>query len=289
MVSMEMKGRGLIDIIRPVNCLMMGIAVVVGEIIASSSIKTPFIYPLRTMFGFLTGFFLTASSMVINDYVDREIDMINQPQRPIPSGALSPRTALAYSVILATVGLATSIYIGIAAFLVAISSYAVAVFYNVWGKKTGLIGNLMVSYTVMIPLLYGSLVVNVLSGKIIIFSIIIFLANTGREITKGIVDVQGDRVKGVMTLAVKYGLRAAASYAFSFYASAIALSIIPYIAGLAGTLYLILVLIVDIIIGAAAYSLYKKPSKQNALRIKRRVLYAMLLGLVAFAMSGVGL
>jgi 4-hydroxybenzoate polyprenyltransferase len=39
----------------------------------------------------MSGPFLTGYTQTINDYYDREIDAINEPYRPIPSGA-APRT-----------------------------------------------------------------------------------------------------------------------------------------------------------------------------------------------------
>jgi geranylgeranylglycerol-phosphate geranylgeranyltransferase len=222
---------------------------------------------------------------VINDYIDIEIDKINQPDRPLPSGRISRKGALGYSILLGVLGILTSLFINIQSFLVAIAAYLVAISYNSWGKKTGLIGNMMVSFTVMIPLLYGSTVAEVLSDRIVIFSIIIFLANTGREITKGIVDIPGDRVRRVMTIAVRYGGKTAAEYAFSFYIAAVILSFLPYILGISGKTYLALVTIVDILIVLSSLELLRRPDKTTANRVKRRVLYAMLLGLIAFALS----
>jgi geranylgeranylglycerol-phosphate geranylgeranyltransferase len=275
-----------IQIIRPLNCFMMGFAVLVGIIIATNSFTVFTRIPSKVLLGFMTGFLLTGSSMVINDYIDVEIDRINEPDRPIPSGRISRKSALVYSIILGVLGILSSLFINIQSFVIAFVAFLVAISYNAWGKKTGLIGNMMVSFTVMIPLLFGSTIAEVLSDRIIVFSIIIFLANTGREITKGIVDIAGDRVRKVMTLAVKYGGRTAAEYAFSFYLAAVILSFLPYLLGFSGVIYLVLVVIVDIIIVLSGLELLRHPNKLKAAKVKRRVLYAMLLGLIAFALSG---
>src|SRR5271157_2405888 len=58
--------------------------------------------------GFSTGFTLAAASMVINDYYDRQIDAINEPNRPIPSGLIKPNYALWFASILTVVGFVTS-------------------------------------------------------------------------------------------------------------------------------------------------------------------------------------
>ena len=88
------KLSAFLRLIRPVNCVMMGFAVIVGASLVS--------YPnfsTNLLLGFITSFTLTAASMAINDYYDRDIDAINEPQRPIPSGAISPREALFLAVV----------------------------------------------------------------------------------------------------------------------------------------------------------------------------------------------
>ena len=89
------KLTGFLQIIRPLNCLMMGFAVIVGASLVSTLNLT-----LNLLFGFVTSFALTAASMVINDYYDREIDAINEPNRPIPRGDVSPKEALIFALIL---------------------------------------------------------------------------------------------------------------------------------------------------------------------------------------------
>ena len=65
-----------------------------------------------------------------------------------------------------------------------------------------------------------------------IFASIAFLPNTGREITKGIVDVKGDEMQNVKTIAVRYREKTAAVAAALFYLSAVLLSPIPWLLNL---------------------------------------------------------
>ena len=48
---------------------------------------------MAIVLGFVTGFAICAFSMVANDYYDIEVDRVNQPTRPLPSGAVSMREA----------------------------------------------------------------------------------------------------------------------------------------------------------------------------------------------------
>ncbi|HKM50362.1 MAG TPA: UbiA family prenyltransferase, partial [Candidatus Bathyarchaeia archaeon] len=66
------------------NSVMEGFAVIVGEIIA-----TPYVTGQAVLFGYLTGFVLLAAGNIVNDYFDRDVDAINEPGRPLPSGSVS--------------------------------------------------------------------------------------------------------------------------------------------------------------------------------------------------------
>ena len=52
----------------------------------------PFAFPFNQI---LAGPFLTGYTQTINDWYDREIDAINEPYRPIPSGAISEGEVIA--------------------------------------------------------------------------------------------------------------------------------------------------------------------------------------------------
>ena len=92
----------LLKLMRPVNALMMGFAVLVGAALAGG--LTPASWR-GLLLGFATGFLMTASAMALNDYCDREIDAVNQPDRPIPSGEVKPREALALMALLSLLAL----------------------------------------------------------------------------------------------------------------------------------------------------------------------------------------
>jgi 4-hydroxybenzoate polyprenyltransferase len=75
---------GYLQLMRPITCTIMGFAVLVGAVLATGQLTS--LNWLSVIFGFVTGFTFCAAAMVINDYYDRKIDLINEPQRPIPRG-----------------------------------------------------------------------------------------------------------------------------------------------------------------------------------------------------------
>ena len=271
-------------LMRPVNCIMMGFAVIVGAALASLSALISSLPNLA--YGFATGFMLTAASMAINDYYDREIDAVNEPNRPIPSGAVKPKEALAFASVLTAIGFSTAYLTSISCLLTAVIAWLLFVTYTTVGKRSGLPGNFLVSACVAIPFVYGSVaIVNEVRLAVLIFALIAFLSNTGREVTKGIVDVRGDKTKNVKTLAVRYGEKRAAVAAAVFYLSSVLLSPTPLFLSLVSFWFIPLVVLTDIGLVASSIMLVRDYSGGNARRVKKTVLLWFIIGLLAFVVG----
>jgi len=279
--TLKSTALGLVRLTRPPNSLMVGFAVVVGMLIAMGGVFNGSLV-VRGLLGFIAGFTLSGTAMAVNDYYDREVDLVNEPSRPIPSGVVKPREALALASLLAALGLGASALINLQCLALATLAGVVAVSYASVGKATGLPGNAMVSFCVALPFIYGGVAVGKLTPVLFTFAGIAFLANMGREVAKGIVDVVGDATRGVKTVATVYGRRAAAKTAASFFISAAALSIVPWAMGMVGLLYLPLVTVCDVGLARCSLALLRDPSREVARRVKREVLVWMLIGLAAF-------
>ena len=275
------KATGFIGLMRPINCAMMGFAVFVGAVLAHPGFSD-FAW-LNILYGFLTGFMLTAASMTINDYYDREIDAINEPLRPLPSGNVTSKEALSFVFALSVLGFLFAYLTSFLCLIVSVISWFVVVTYVTVGKRSGLPGNFLVSTCVAIPFLYGSIIVlNQVPLSVLLFTLMAFLSNTGREITKGIVDVKGDKAEGIRTLAVRYGEKSAAVFAVLFYIFAIALTPLPLLLNLVSIWFIPLVLITDIGFIWCSVLLFRNPSRENARKIKNRVLFLFIVGLLAY-------
>jgi geranylgeranylglycerol-phosphate geranylgeranyltransferase len=280
-VATPKRTSAFVRLIRPVNCAMMGFAVIVGAALAGKDVLTQQLQPLAL--GFITGFFLTAATMAINDYHDRDLDAINEPTRPIPSGNVAPRAALVLALILTTIGFGAAVSTNWECTVLAAVSWLVFVFYTTHGKRMGFIGNLLVSTCIVMPFIYGGFAVG--QGVLLttgIFVAMVFLSNTGREVTKGIVDVEGDRAKSVRTVAVQQGAQKAAAVAAILYLSAVALTPLPWVLGVVSPWYLPFAFFADMGLILASIMLLLNPSRDNAKRIKNRNLFWFFSGLMAF-------
>jgi len=273
--------RGLVRIIRPVNSVMMGFAVLVGAAIGGGVGLFGSAWDLAM--AFLTGFMLSGSAMAINDYYDRDIDAINEPGRPIPSGAVSPGEALAVSGVLSVAGLVAAWSTSLSNLVIAVFAWVAMMAYSTVGKKMGLPGNLIVSACISLPFIYGGVMFP--EGKLessLLFALIVFLANTGREVTKGIVDIEGDRALGIRTVAVSRGSSYAALVSVVCYVSAVAVSVVPAYLEYVSAWYVPFVAITDIGLVYLSISLIRHPSRENSRRVKNLVRHLMLSGLVGF-------
>jgi len=277
---MNKKLMGLLRLIRPLNRLMMGFAVIVG-----ASLVSTLNFTINVLLGFVTSFSLTAASMIINDYHDREIDAINEPNRPIPKGDVNPKEALFLAAILTIIGLTAAFNTNLTSLIVAVTALTISLTYITKGKKTGLPGNLLVSATVVIPFIYGGLTVGQIQTSTLLFVAIAFFSNTGREITKGIVDIEGDRTHNIKTIAVSYGKRTAAATAAILSFLAIGISPLPWLWGLVTNWFLPIVLITDIGMLASSIMLLKNYSRENAKKIKNLNLIWFTTGLLAFILG----
>ena len=260
----------------------MSLAVLVGAWLSLSETPSPLLLQ-KILLGAVTAFTLSGASMTINDYCDYEIDRINEPNRPLPSGAVKLEESLILASMLIIIGLAAALFTSMWTALLALVSLVVSVTYAVRGKRTGLPGNFLVSFCVAVPFIYGGFIVkNGFDYKLLFFSLMAFLSNTGREITKGIVDISGDKSQNMRTIAVVYGERFAAILASIFFVASVLFSIAPPILGLVSVWFIPLVAIADIGFIISSIALIQKPTRQNAKRIKNLILLWMMIGMIAF-------
>ncbi len=272
--------------------MIMGVlALFLGVSIASGGL--PSFIPLDQVIVIaLVGFLLSYSVMVVNDIVDVEADRVNAPWRPIASGLIPLSLAWRISVLAVLLGLGLTLYIEPSPLtsITAVLFLGLAHFYNFRGKKVIFIGNVIVAFLTAFPLLYGAVIAGYYLGvswgwedyvRLTIFWFMVFFSVLGREVSKGIVDIEGDRVSGVKTIANTYGARVAAFTALIFYLIAILLSLIPAALGIVNVLpYLAIILPVGLLALVEGLGLIVNPTRERALIHKRRVLLLMLVAMI---------
>lgn len=274
------KLEGLLRLLRFELPFSAGVCVVMGQILALGK----FASVSETIFGFLSVFFISASILVLNDYFDVETDKLNTPDRPIPSNVVTPSEALLLSISLMFFGLILSYLISVTALLFSIILVIIGFLYNRKYKKSGLPGNLMVSFSVGMTFIYGGVSVGLPFNNIVwLFGAIAALIDLGEEIAADAMDVQGDLLINSNSLAIKYGSQAAlqiSSYIFFF---VILLTSIPFILRWLPVIYLVPIAIIDVSIAYSSLRLLKSSNNKNAGRKYIRWIYlGATLGLLVF-------
>jgi chlorophyll synthase len=127
----------------------------VGAVASNNMVIAPFADPYGTVLTLgklaigtlMAGPLLTGFSQVLNEWCDREVDAINQPERPIPAGLVGATHVKALIVALMLGALVVAAYLGFNVFLTAVFGIVLALGYSIEPfrfKRNGWIGNLAV-------------------------------------------------------------------------------------------------------------------------------------------------
>ena len=212
-----------------------GIFVVAGQILALGHLP-----PFSTaLLGFLTGLFVSGSANIANDYFDRDVDRVNRPDRPLPSGRISVTELWALFFTFAVVGLASAALLGPVVLALAATVGGVALLYNVRLKEAGLLGNLAVAFCVSMTIVIGGTAAGAVNGLVLTFGALAFLFDLGEEIASDAMDIEGDSVRSSRSIAATSGRAHALRVSGIAFALFIALIFLPFLAGWLGPFYLV--------------------------------------------------
>jgi geranylgeranylglycerol-phosphate geranylgeranyltransferase len=226
--------RGAIELMRPGNAVAAGGLTFIGAFVAGGLDA-----PMATGFAAVATVLATGGGNAINDYFDREIDAINQPDRPIPRGAVTPRTALGFSAALFAVAVGLTLLLPVAAIAIAVVNLLALIAYTEVFKGLPGLGNALVAYLTGSTFLYGGAAVGGDLTTVLILFVLAAAATMAREVVKDVEDIEGDREEGLNTLPIAVGERNALAVAAAFVAFAALVSPVPYLLGTFGTAYLV--------------------------------------------------
>jgi len=168
----------------------------------------------------LAGPFLTGYTQTINDWYDREIDAINEPNRPIPSGKISESEVIGQIWFLLLGGLAIAYGIDVwvghdrpDVLLLSIFGSFISYIYSAPPlklKQSGWIGNYALgSSYIALPWWCGQATFGTLSLDVVILTILYSLAGLGIAIVNDFKSIEGDREMGLQSLPVAFGVETA--------------------------------------------------------------------------------
>lgn len=169
----------------------------------------------------LAGPLLAGYTQTLNDFYDREIDAINEPYRPIPSGAISIPQVVTQILVLLFAGIAIAFALDRWAghefptiTALALGGSFLAYIYSAPPlklKRNGWLDNyaLGASY-IALPWWTGHALFGDLNWTIVIVTLIYSMAGLGIAVVNDFKSVEGDRQLGLKSLPVMFGVNKAA-------------------------------------------------------------------------------
>ena len=169
----------------------------------------------------LSGPLMTGYTQTLNDFYDREIDAINEPYRPIPSGAISIPQVVTQILVLLFAGIGLAYVLDLWAghsfptiTAIAIGGSFLAYIYSAPPlklKQNGWFGNyaLGASY-ISLPWWTGHALFGDLTPTVMVLTLFYSFSGLGIAVVNDFKSVEGDRQLGLKSLPVMFGIQKAA-------------------------------------------------------------------------------
>ncbi len=266
-----------IQLFRLGNCVMGVVGLLLAMLVAAGTNILD--DPAALLIASAVVFVFIIGGNSLNDYLDREVDKLAHPERPLPSGRMRPETARNVSLAAFIISPALSVLLWDAlSFIIVVVAVIVMLAYELRTKKMGLAGNLSIAGLTAGLFLLGGAVMGRVEATVAIGAMA-FLATLGREIVKDVQDMGSDFDR--RTLPQTIGARNAGIAASVAFLVAVLMSFEPVLAGRFGLAYLAAVLFADAIFIYCSIVHFRNPRQGQ-----RWAKYGMLLALVAFLLGG---
>ncbi|MCW8823841.1 MAG: UbiA family prenyltransferase, partial [Ignavibacteriaceae bacterium] len=157
------KLKAILKITRPVNIIITFVSVIVAAVICLPD-KLP---GMNVLLAAVSAALTAASGNVLNDIIDIDIDKINRPNRPLPSGKINITEAYLLISVLILLSLIISFLVSYSAFFIVVLSHVILFLYSKYFKSIPLLGNIMVAFLTGLVFVFGGVVVGNPSSAIV--------------------------------------------------------------------------------------------------------------------------
>jgi chlorophyll/bacteriochlorophyll a synthase len=211
-----------LELSRPFTLVAPALGFVSGSITAIGAVpREPWSLALVTwpLIGLTMAAVLNAASNALNQIYDLEIDRVNKPKRPLPSGRLTLGSAWAFTVVTYAIALALAWLVAPSGrhecFWIVVAATAITILYSVppfRTKRLGVWANVTIAIPrgVLLKVAGWSAVKTIMAVEPWFIGGIFGLFLLGASTTKDFADMEGDRRGGCRTLPIIYGVRRAA-------------------------------------------------------------------------------
>ena len=179
---------------------------------------------------------LYGGGIMFNDVFDAELDKIERPERPIPSGRASVSTASIVAGVLLLIGIIASFQVSVLSGVIAIIVAFLAVLYNAWGKHQTLFGPINMGLCRGGNLLLGVSVIPLAVQELwpIAFIPVIYIAAI-TMISRG--EVHGGNRKALWGGVAMYAIILLSIVLLSFYSEILWWQVLPFVGVFAFLIY----------------------------------------------------
>ena len=274
-----------LKLIRIINCIIAAAAVLIGAYFTWTS--TVYYAPIMSA---IAAFLVCAAGNVVNDIVDIDVDLINQPKRVLPAGDISKSAATKLAIALTILAVVVALSINWLVMSAVLLAIALLALYNFRAKKIPIFGNFIIALLGALTFLTGGLAVDVLltfalPGPIIP-ALFAFFFHLAREILKDVEDIEGDRRVGIRTFPQVVGESRAVLAVLILFFIMVVLTFIPVLAGWFGRAYEILTIyIIDLPLLLLLIFIWGNPSRKMLRMGSIGLKAGMLLGIVALIVA----
>jgi chlorophyll synthase len=213
------------ELLKPITWFPPMWAFACGVVASGARLDTH--WPLALLGILLAGPMVCATSQAVNDWFDRHVDAINEPQRPIPSGRMPGRWGLYVAIAWTVLSLAVATGLGLWGFLAAALGLLLAWAYSmppVRLKQNGWWGNLAcgMSYEGLAWITGAAVMAGgaIPEFRSILLALLYSMGAHGIMTLNDFKAIRGDREMGVRSLPVQLGAQRAAWVACWFMAGA---------------------------------------------------------------------
>ena len=196
-LSPNPTARGLFLLARPGWSLLAGFTCLVALKISEAPLSTQFLLLI------LINMLFFAAGMATNDWFDLEIDRVNKPSRPLPSGLITERQALWFIVTLYALGILLSFMGDARLGIVSLIAFVCSFLYSKLFKRKLIVGNWLTALLCCYPFISVGVIAGFSKLIIPIATTLVFIF--GREILAAVEDMPGDKANGVKSVPLWLG------------------------------------------------------------------------------------
>lgn len=280
------KLKAIWELTRLEHGIIYALSLVISMVIAYKGMPDPGI----AIAGSLAAILAEMGAFALNDYYDVDVDVKNNRlDRPIVRGDITKQEALWITVATFLLSIVSGYFMyNAGALLVLVALIIFGILYDIKLKEYGIWGNIYISFTMASPFLFSSvLFTSSTSYILIVLAVMAFLIGVGREIMKGIMDVEGDSLRDVRTVARIYGEEKAKYAAVAMYILGMLLSPVPFALDIDSafykdTVYAVFALAAIALLSWICMELLRSHSIKTIGKMRKMTLLAMMLALTGF-------